>query len=130
MQTTFEPLLWLLSAETWLELSRASGGGAVTDVAPRDCTTRGFFWSKKQTNGLLLTVCNLQKDASYELLKACFNSFTATHEVLCSTYSSLQKQACSPSPPLTLLLFIKIISAITPKTERGSGPTLDRLQLL
>lgn len=53
VQMTFEPLLWLLSAETWLELSRASGGGAVTDVAPRDCTTRGFFWSSKnQTNRL------------------------------------------------------------------------------
>lgn len=54
VQTTFAPLLWLLSAETWLELSLVSGGGAVTDDDPRDCNTRGFFWSKKQTNPISL----------------------------------------------------------------------------
>lgn len=52
VQTTFEPLLWLFSAETWLELSRVSGGGAVTDDAPRDGTTRGFFWSEKNKQAL------------------------------------------------------------------------------
>lgn len=31
VQTTLEPLLWLFSAERWLELSRFSVGGAVTN---------------------------------------------------------------------------------------------------
>ncbi|TNN52090.1 hypothetical protein EYF80_037698 [Liparis tanakae] len=40
VETTFEPLLWLLSAGTGPALSLVSGGGAVTAGAPRrDCTT-------------------------------------------------------------------------------------------
>lgn len=64
VQTTLELLLWLFSTETRPELSRVSGGAAVTDDAPKDCTTRGFFWSKKNnknTNTLLLTLCNISR---------------------------------------------------------------------
>lgn len=43
VQTTFEPLLWLLSTETWPELSLVSEGVAETDDVPRDCITRGFL---------------------------------------------------------------------------------------
>lgn len=50
MQTTFEPLLWLFSAERWLELSRFSIGGAVTNEEAGDGPSRGFFWSKRAKN--------------------------------------------------------------------------------
>jgi hypothetical protein len=58
VQTTFEPLLWLLSVEAWLELKRVSGVGVATVDPPSDCTTRGFLWGTKQRQPALpLALC-------------------------------------------------------------------------
>lgn len=76
MQTTFELLLWLLSAETCPELSLVSGGGAVTAGVPRDCTTRGFLLLL----GLgPLFLCGLGASGASELVLAglCDAPFTA-----------------------------------------------------
>lgn len=43
VQTTFELLLWLLSAEACPGVSLVSGGGAVTAGVPRDFNTPGFL---------------------------------------------------------------------------------------
>lgn len=72
VQTTFELLLWLFSAEMWLVLRRVSGGEAVTDDAPRDCTTRGLFWSRKQTRPLSLALWHRHGLLVNDLLTVCF----------------------------------------------------------
>ena len=48
VQTTLEPLLWLLSVEAWLELKRVSGVGVATADPPSDCTSRGFLWGRNK----------------------------------------------------------------------------------
>lgn len=69
VQTTLRLLVWLLSAEAWLELSLVSGGGVETNNAPTDGTTRGFLYNTKQAYTISLTLSCLQRFKADDILE-------------------------------------------------------------